>query len=112
MTGRPCTCDRVRVGERYVRGRDCPACWRWHHSPRHRERWGGDPADCTPAPPAASADCPHFAAFTPDERAARGLRPDRRTGLCALGYGTADRVVCVCWASPSGCKGCPRTPPG
>lgn len=86
-----------------MRPRDCPACWRWHHSPRHRERWGGDPAECAPV---ASGDCPHFRPHAPAERP----RPDRRTGLCLLGYGTAEHVVCACWSFPSGCKGCKREP--
>lgn len=40
---RPCTCDRVLVGEPYVKGRDCWLCWLYHHDERYATLWGGWP---------------------------------------------------------------------
>jgi hypothetical protein len=75
--------------------------------------WRGGAAGPTPPVPASPppAPCPHFAPHAPAERVALGLPRDRDTGQCGLGYGTAAGVVCACFATPSGCRGCPREPP-
>lgn len=41
MPGRPCVCDRFTPGEPYVKGRDCAACFAYHHHPALRRAWGG-----------------------------------------------------------------------
>lgn len=49
---RPCHCNRIIVGERFVRGRDCVRCWHARHTPAFHTRWRvAEPLAELPMPP-------------------------------------------------------------
>jgi len=41
---RPCTCDKVVMGQPFVAGRDCRLCWLYHHDQDYRRMWDTDHA--------------------------------------------------------------------
>ncbi len=47
---RPCLCDKLPPeGELYTI-KYCRVCWLYHHDPRYRELWGGDPGEVIQVP--------------------------------------------------------------
>jgi len=51
---RPCTCDRFHAP--YQQG-DCRLCFLYHHDPRYKTLWNGQPE--RPAPQPRTAACRH-----------------------------------------------------
>jgi hypothetical protein len=56
---RPCSCNRVILGQPFVRNRDCGRCWHWFNSTAFRVALGGP----TEAPTVVSAPAPALPAF-------------------------------------------------
>lgn len=99
---RPCTCDRYRPGEPYVRGRDCAQCWLWNEEPDHPavRVWNGEP------PAAASAPCAYQGPpLTGPERQAAGLSHQRVWLHCLHPDRPLGPHVCGCKGCGPGCRG-------
>jgi hypothetical protein len=100
---RPCECGNARVGE--LTPDQCRDCWKWVNSPWWRSRWEtGTPPPPTPATP----PCVHLGdRLTGAVREAAGLSHARDWRTCAKGHGEPAGVVCQCFPTPRGCRGCP-----